>query len=143
MRDATPVFLDTSYLYALINTRDQWRDTATGWRARVVASRRRRVTTQFVLVEFADGLAQTPFRLQAAAAIAALAESDLVHVVPAGDLFDAALALYRSLPDKAWSLTDCASFVAMRERGLSAALTSDHHFRQAGFVALMLDDPEP
>jgi predicted nucleic acid-binding protein len=44
-----------------------------------------------------------------------------------------AAALYKKYSDKAWSLTDCISFVIMRERGITEALTSDHHFEQAGF----------
>jgi len=39
--------------------------------------------------------------------------------------------------DKDWSLTDCASFVVMGERGLTHALSADRHFAQAGFVALL------
>jgi predicted nucleic acid-binding protein len=35
--------------------------------------------------------------------------------------------------DKAFSFTDCTSFVVMRERRLKRALTSDGHFTQAGF----------
>ncbi|MEJ7735563.1 MAG: PIN domain-containing protein [Polyangiaceae bacterium] len=38
--------------------------------------------------------------------------------------------------DKAFSFTDCTSFVVMRERRLKAALTSDHHFVLAGFEML-------
>jgi hypothetical protein len=45
--------------------------------------------------------------------------------------------LYRQRADKDWSLTDCISFVVMRQRGLTEALTGDHHFEQAGFVALL------
>jgi predicted nucleic acid-binding protein len=45
--------------------------------------------------------------------------------------------LYRGRPDKEWSLTDCISFVVMGERSLTEALTSDHHFEQAGFTALL------
>jgi predicted nucleic acid-binding protein len=35
--------------------------------------------------------------------------------------------------DKAFSFTDCTSFVVMKERRLRIALTSDRHFVQAGF----------
>jgi predicted nucleic acid-binding protein len=36
--------------------------------------------------------------------------------------------------DKEFSFTDCTSFVVMRELKLQEALTTDHHFAQAGFV---------
>ncbi len=39
--------------------------------------------------------------------------------------------------DKDWTLTDCISFVIMRERNVAEALTGDHHFEQAGFVAML------
>jgi hypothetical protein len=35
--------------------------------------------------------------------------------------------------DKEFSFTDCTSFVVMKERRLRKALTSDRHFKQAGF----------
>ncbi|MFO0568428.1 MAG: PIN domain-containing protein [Polyangiaceae bacterium] len=35
--------------------------------------------------------------------------------------------------DKTFSFTDCTSFVIMKERRTKLALTSDHHFVQAGF----------
>jgi predicted nucleic acid-binding protein len=41
----------------------------------------------------------------------------------------------------AWSLTDCTSFLVMRDAGLTDALTTDEHFRQAGFRAVLLEDP--
>jgi predicted nucleic acid-binding protein len=53
-------------------------------------------------------------------------------------LFDAGLELYSRRPDKEWSLTDCISFVVMEEHGLTEALTTDHHFEQAGFTALLM-----
>ncbi len=49
------------------------------------------------------------------------------------------MRLYRERPDKEWGLTDCVSFVVMRERGLTEALTTDDHFRQTGYRALLLD----
>jgi predicted nucleic acid-binding protein len=52
-------------------------------------------------------------------------------------LLMAALDLYQSRPDKDWGLTDCISFVVMQQQGLVDAVTSDPHFRQAGFRTLM------
>jgi predicted nucleic acid-binding protein len=47
--------------------------------------------------------------------------------------------LYRSRADKDWGLTDCLSFVVMSERCLTEALTTDEHFRQAGYRVLWLE----
>ncbi len=49
--------------------------------------------------------------------------------------------LYRSRPDKGWSLTDCISFVVMQDARLVDALTTDEHFKQSGFRAVLLEDP--
>jgi hypothetical protein len=34
------------------------------------------------------------------------------------------------------------SFVVMGDAGLTDALTADEHFRQAGFRAVLLEDPD-
>jgi len=60
-------------------------------------------------------------------------------IVPVShELYGAGLELYRSRPDKRWSLTDCISFVIMQRRGLTDALAADSDFVQAGFRALLL-----
>jgi len=139
--DRTPIFLDTAYVNALVNTRDHWHDAAVQWQRQLAADRRRLVTTEFVLVEIADGLATVRYRAQAVQVITTLQASPLVDIMPASSqLFTAAIELYRSRGDKAWGLTDCASFVDMHAHGLSEALTTDEHFRQAGFRALLLEN---
>lgn len=45
--------------------------------------------------------------------------------------------------DKRFSFTDCTSFVVMRERRLTTALTTDRHFAQAGFEMVPGDEPSP
>lgn len=60
-----PVFLDTAYIYALVNTRDQWHQAATLWERKLANDRRRLVTTEFILIEIGDGLAALKFRTQA------------------------------------------------------------------------------
>jgi predicted nucleic acid-binding protein len=55
------------------------------------------------------------------------------------ELYARALQLYRERPDKEWGLTDCVSFLVMRDRGLTEALTTYEHFQQAGFRALLCE----
>jgi predicted nucleic acid-binding protein len=47
-----------------------------------------------------------------------------------------ARAWFSRWPDKSFSFTDCTSFVIMRELRLRRALTTDRHFKQAGFQIL-------
>lgn len=61
-----------------------------------------------------------------------------VEIVPAtSELLQRGVRLFTERPDKDWPLTDCISFVVMRERGLADALTANHHFAQGGFRALL------
>ncbi len=104
----------------------RWR----AWRVRVV-------TTNYVLAELTAVLI-SPLRvprLQQITTMATLRAAKWVkvfHIDPTLD--NEAWDLWRARPDKDWSLVDCASFVVMQRRGIAEALTTDHHFEQAGFV---------
>lgn len=52
------------------------------------------------------------------------------------DRFEKARQLFFQYRDKDFSFTDCTSFAVMREARLTHALTTDRHFRQAGFQVL-------
>jgi len=53
------------------------------------------------------------------------------------DSFATGFTFYRQRLDKAYSMTDCISMLAMRERNLADVLTHDHHFTQEGFTTLL------
>lgn len=129
-------FADTSWFLAMIGANDVHHSRA------VSLSRERRVplvTTAWVITELADGLASPlPLRRAFAELLRTVQNDRTAVIVPAGDaLFRRGLALYYDRPDKEWSLTDCISFLVMQDRGITDALTGDHHFEQAGFVALL------
>ena len=50
-----------------------------------------------------------------------------------------ALALLIARQDKTYSLCDAVSFVLMRQRHLTEALTTDRHFEQEGFQRLLVE----
>ena len=52
-------------------------------------------------------------------------------------LFNQGLDLYANRSDKKWSLTDCISFIVMKQEALTEALATDDDFAQAGFTALL------
>ena len=136
----TPIFIDTGYVYALINSRDQWHEKAMEWRRNISAEKSVLLTTEFILAEIADGLAAVSFRQAAVQTIRILANNPFVQIIPAtSELFQAGLALYESRSDKDWGLTDCISFVVITEHNHTDVLTTDDHFRQAGFRALLLE----
>ena len=67
-----------------------------------------------------------------------LREDEGVNIISVNsELFSRAFKLYLSRMDKDWGLTDCISFVVMKDVKMKEALTTDHHFEQAGFVRLM------
>ena len=130
------VFADTFYFLALLNPADSAHGKAVSFTS---GNAVRMLTTVWVLIELADGLAKSPRgRSEFLATLGDLQADEDATIVPC----DAALLadgidLYRQRPDKKWSLTDCISFVVMTRAGIAEALTGDHHFEQAGFVALL------
>jgi predicted nucleic acid-binding protein len=128
-------FIDTGYWIALTDSGDQFHARA---RALAVSIRPPFVTTDAVLLEVGNALSGTRWRELGIALIDDVRTSSDVVIVPlTTELFDRAVALYRSRRDKEWGLTDCVSFVVMRERGIAEALAADQHFVQAGFRALL------
>ena len=99
------IFLDTGYVYALVNTRDEWHEQAIQWQQELATERRKLITTQLIVVEIADGLASIRFRSQAVGVLAALESSPLVEVVAlTSDLLADAIDLYSHRSDKEWGV---------------------------------------
>jgi predicted nucleic acid-binding protein len=128
------VFLDTFGLIAWINTRDtahpQVKSYLDSYSGKIV-------TTEWVLLEFADALSLSkakPIALETIKRIRRLPMFQVVGFEPT--IYGAGFDLYESRLDKDWSLTDCVSFVVMTQQSLLEALTADHHFEQAGFRAI-------
>ena len=135
------VFLDASFAIALSSPTDAHHQRARELAQEIRGSSARLVTTEAVVLEIGNALARLRFREASVRLIQALQADPKVEILPlAGDLFSLAFELYRSRPDKEWGLTDCVSFIVMRDRKITEALTADDHFRQAGFRPL-LDEP--
>ena len=130
-----PVFEDAFYYVAFLNKADVYHQKAVAlsqfFRGPVV-------TTTWVLVEVADAFAGSVARQRIMPFIQTLEEDPDTNILSASmALFNRGLRLYHGRMDKEWTLTDCISFEAMREEGMTETLTGDRHFEQAGFKALL------
>jgi len=133
--NVNPIFMDTAFLLAVIDDSDRYHATAKASYQRLVRENRTIVTTEAVLVEIGNGLADLRWRHIAHIWLTRIRQSKNVFTVApvTTELLQQAIELYGSRTDKEWGLTDCISFVVMDEYGLTSALTVDHHFEQAGY----------
>jgi predicted nucleic acid-binding protein len=133
-------FLDTSYIIALSVESDEHHQRAEELAEQLLTSQTPMVTTRAVLLEIGNALSKQRYRKAAGELLDALEHDPQVEIVSiTEDLYECALALFGSRMDKEWGLIDCLSFIAMQQRGLTDALTTDEHFAQAGFRVLLKD----
>ncbi len=129
------MLLDTSGLLCLHNRAEPFHIHA----RTLYHAARMRVTHSYVLAEFvALAHARRLPRMAALTFVSDLVENldiDTVWVDEA--LHREALALLVARPDKTYSLCDAVSFVLMRQRHCTEALTTDRHFEQEGFQRLL------
>jgi len=129
------MLLDTSGLLSLIDKREPQQERAVELYdqatirlthnyilAELVALGNSRSVPRHVVLEFSDRLLSD-------------GEVELVWINEA--LHQQALDLLFARPDKTYSLYDAVSFVLMRERAETEALTTDQHFEQEGLVRLL------
>lgn len=135
-----PIFIDPSGWGHLVDLRQKLHPRATALYRAARQRGRTIVTTNHVLAELA-ALTVSPLRLPRATAIAFIRDLRSSHIVTSvhvgAELEEEAWRLWANRPDKMWSFVDCTSFVVMQRMAITDALTDDHHFVQAGFVALL------
>ncbi|MDQ3440097.1 MAG: PIN domain-containing protein [Planctomycetota bacterium] len=127
-------FADTAYFLALVNPDDDAHDAAI---EQTLLTTGLIITTSAVLNELGNHLAAPANRPLFLETIERLRADPRAIIHVDARLFGTGLNLYVVRRDKHWSLTDCVSFVLMTERKITKALTTDHHFQQAGFTALL------
>lgn len=97
------------------------------------------LTHSYVFAEFVPLCQARGLKRTASLAFAVdLMDDPRIEVVWVDELLHrTAMAFLQARSDKTYSLCDAVSFVLMRRRDLTEALTTDHHFDQEGFVRLL------
>ena len=132
------VFLDTAYAIALASQSDNFHQRAIELAETLEHESTTIVTTRAIQLEIGNALSKQRFRHAGIQLLRALEEDESIIIVELSKaLYQEAFQLYSDRKDKEWGLVDCISFITMKKHSISEALTSDEHFRQAGFTALL------
>jgi len=106
------VFADTAFFVAYLGPRDRFHTLALELMSTL---RGRIVTTDWVLIELANFMANSKIRPQVANFVRHLQADPRFDIAPASAAaIEDGLAFYERHVDKEWSLTDCISFQTMR-----------------------------
>jgi predicted nucleic acid-binding protein len=137
---ADPVFVDTSYVIALLDRSDTHHMKARRLAMELLRRQVHRFISTAIFLELGNGFHEPDQWNTLRPLLDAYRADPSVTVIDANaQCFENAYALRTARADKSWGLTDCTSFVVMQHHGIKAALTSDKHFVQAGFRALLLE----
>ncbi|MBD0304003.1 MAG: type II toxin-antitoxin system VapC family toxin [Tolypothrix sp. T3-bin4] len=134
------VFVDTSGWANLFVATESYHEQAKQCFQKARLQNQEMVTTNYVVIELV-ALLNSPLRIprpqlfKYVDAVKSASYINLIHIDAAIDA--AAWNLLKTREDKAWSLVDNTSFLVMQQLGIQEALTTDHHFEQAGFVRLL------
>ena len=122
------LFLDTAFIQALLNPRDDYHTIAKALFQKVRNNAQQIWITEAILTEIGNALSAS-HRSEAIKFINQCYQTDNIRVASINTLlFKQSLDLYNSRPDKNWGLTDCISFVVMTTNGITEAVTTDRHF---------------
>ncbi len=98
------------------------------------------ITTNYIIAELL-ALFSRPLRIPRSKAIKlidGIKTSPYIKIAHVDSKLDnKAWQLLKNYHDKEWSIVDCASFSLMKQLDIFEALTTDHHFEQAGFARLL------
>src|SRR5713226_8435150 len=113
-------FLDTGFCLAIAQPKDQLHLRATAWAKEIVDPL---VLTEYVIWETVNALSNPEDRPKAHQFLQYIRSTKNCTIMAASqELFEAGIRFHAERKDKAWSLTDCISFVVMERQGIRRAL---------------------
>jgi predicted nucleic acid-binding protein len=131
-------FIDSSGFYALLVKHDPCHAAAKRWVMAAKKKLRRFVTSDYVLNE-SSTLFKARRKRHLIPALYNSVFNSLACRVEWTDIdhFQETRMFFQKYIDHDWSFTDCSSFIVMRRLNITQALTTDSHFEEMGFMALL------
>lgn len=135
---SSEIFVDTSGFYAVLIEGNAAHEKATSILHQAAETKRRFVTTDYILDETTTLLKSRGYAHLLPRLLRSVFDSDACRVEWMDrERFMRTWHYLRRHEDKDWSFTDCFSFWLMEEYDIGEALSTDDHFRQAGYIPLL------
>lgn len=133
-------FIDSACFIALLNKSDSLHEKTQSILSQKISKKSSFITSVPVLFETADAFSSPATRNSIPTFFSYLKESSNTRIIPMNhDLWNKSVEIFTKHSDKKWSFTDCSSMAIMIDEEISEIITPDHHFKQAGFIALLND----
>jgi predicted nucleic acid-binding protein len=131
------VIVDTGYWIALFDSRDTNHAVAKS-NSKTLLQNYRLYLTDFIIFETITYLNCSIVRHDLALRFLEKVKEPMLTIVPVDeDIKKEALELFKKYADKSLSVTDCASFVIMKEKGVRKYAGFDDHFKQMGYTCVL------
>jgi uncharacterized protein len=134
------LFVDTSGWASIFIPTETHHASAASHFSQAVQSHSAIITTNYVMAELV-ALLNSPLRVPRSQIFHHInivrTNLGITRIHIDSNLDTAAWELCQNRLDKPWSLVDCSSFIVMQQLNIQQALTTDHHFEQAGFTRLL------
>jgi len=135
---ASEVFVDTSALYAFVDKKDAHHPRASDAVRKLIKAGRRLIVSDYVIAETVNLANARSGSTVATRVLDLIEQSSGIRIEWIDPVrFERTKTFFRKHADHSYSFTDCTSFVIMRELRVTDALTTDGHFAEAGFRALL------
>ena len=131
------IIVDTGYWIALFDSRDSNHAAAKN-NLKTLLQDYRLYLTDFIIFETITYLNCSIGRHDLALRFLEKANESILTITPVGEAVKKeALELFKKYSDKSLSVTDCACFVIMKEKGVQKYAGFDDHFKQMGYICVL------
>ena len=131
------VFVDTGVWYAMADKSDQYHKKATEYTKKLVTSNINFVTTNLVVHETLMLLSRKTSKAAAIKFLDMIYSQDNIEIIENEDSIEQkAYRIFKKYADQDFSITDCLSFVIMKENRIKKAFTFDKHFKIMKFTVI-------
>jgi predicted nucleic acid-binding protein len=134
------IFVDTSGFFSLLSSRDDAHREAVKLLDMARKTNQLFVTTDYIIDETATLLSARGVGHCAGILFDTVSSSQVCRIEWMDqERFAQTQIYFEKHLDHEWSFTDCFSFLIMKEFKLKNALTKDRHFKEAGYVPLLIN----